>query len=65
MSAALEHCRDQAIEAVWLTTNAENAPAIAFFLALGFEQVGETEFRIQDQGYLNDVYAYSLKKQTI
>jgi hypothetical protein len=41
---------------VWLTTNSENAPAIAFYLKQGFEKVGTTHFRIQDEGYLNDVF---------
>lgn len=45
---------------VWLTTNAENDPAIAFYLALGFEKVGETHFRIQDRSYLNNVYALTV-----
>lgn len=63
--AALEFCRDQDIDAVWLTTNAENDPAIAFYLAQGFEKIGETEFRIQNEGYLNNVYAYSLDTPSI
>ena len=58
LQAALSHCRDQGDSAVWLTTNAENAPAIAFYLAQGFEQIGETYFHVQDQGYLNNVYSY-------
>ena len=60
LSAALAHCRDHAAGSVWLTTNAENAPAIAFYLAQGFEHVGETHFRIGDEGYLNNVYSYRL-----
>ena len=60
LSAALSHCRGADVGSVWLTTNAENDPAIEFYLATGFEQVGETEFRIDDQGYLNNVYRLSL-----
>lgn len=56
LSAALEHCRDTFVESVWLTTNAENDPAIAFYLAQGFEHIGETNFYIDDKGYLNNVY---------
>ena len=41
---------------VWLTTNSENTPAIAFYLKQGFEKVGTTHFRIHDQAYLNDVF---------
>lgn len=57
LSAAVQHSQDQGADAVWLTTNAENDPAIAFYRARGFEQVGETQFRIADQAYLNNVYA--------
>ncbi|WP_376871305.1 GNAT family N-acetyltransferase [Albirhodobacter sp. R86504] len=57
--AALEHCRETCVKSVWLTTNAENDPAIAFYLAQGFEHVGETNFCIDDKGYLNNVYRYS------
>lgn len=41
---------------VWLTTNLENTPAIAFYLKHGFRKVGTTHFRIHDQVYLNDVF---------
>ena len=61
LHAALEHCRKRGAESVWLTTNAENAPAIAFYLKHGFEHVGETYFRVEDKGYLNNVYSYRLE----
>lgn len=61
LSAAVQHCREASASSVWLTTNAENDPAIAFYLAQGFEHVGETEFWIEDQGYLNNVYRLSLQ----
>lgn len=35
--------------------NAENERAGAFYVANGFEKVGETHFRIGDQAYLNNV----------
>lgn len=60
LGAALDHCRAAGGASVWLTTNAENDPAIAFYLRQGFEQVGETHFRIGDQGYLNNVYRLAL-----
>ena len=60
LNAALQHCRDKTVESVWLTTNAENDPAIAFYLAQGFEHVGETHFRIKDARYLNNIYLYRL-----
>lgn len=58
LKAALDHCRACNAGSVWLATNAENDPAIAFYLSQGFEKVGETHFRIGDEGYLNNVYAY-------
>ncbi|MCA0871914.1 GNAT family N-acetyltransferase [Seohaeicola saemankumensis] len=57
LNAALAHCRDTAVTSVWLTTNAENAPAIAFYRAQGFAEVGQTHFRIGDGAYLNTVFA--------
>ena len=60
LHAALQYCREKKAESVWLTTNAENSPAIAFYLAQGFEHVGETHFHIEDQAYLNNVYSYRL-----
>lgn len=60
LKAALDHCRALGVADVWLATNAENDPAIAFYLAQGFTQIGETEFLIEGQGYLNNVYALTL-----
>ncbi|NVO56795.1 GNAT family N-acetyltransferase [Rhodobacteraceae bacterium B1Z28] len=61
LHAALRECRDRSIESVWLATNAENTPAIAFYLSQGFEFVGEAYFRIETEGYLNNVYSYQLR----
>ncbi len=58
--AALRHCSERKIDVVWLATNAENTPAIAFYIAQGFQHIGETQFRIDDEAYLNNVYAYRL-----
>ncbi len=60
LNAALQHCRGQSVESVWLATNAENSPAIAFYLAQGFLHVGETHFHIDEEAYLNNVYSYRL-----
>lgn len=60
LNAALDHCREQGVNAVWLATNSENTPAIGFYLSQGFEQVGHTHFRVKDQAYLNNVYSYEL-----
>jgi ribosomal protein S18 acetylase RimI-like enzyme len=60
LEAAFKHCREEGATSVWLTTNAENTPAIRFYLARGFEHVGETYFEIKDQSYLNNVYVCHL-----
>lgn len=62
LSAVLSHCQRTDIPSVWLQTNAENDQAIAFYDKQGFEHVGETEFRIHDQGYLNNVYRKTLRR---
>ena len=56
LEQGLAYARAADTASVWLTTNSENAPAIAFYLKQGFEKVGTTHFRIQDQAYLNDVF---------
>ncbi|MEM9582656.1 MAG: GNAT family N-acetyltransferase [Pseudomonadota bacterium] len=58
LSAALSQAKEMGAGSVWVATNAENTPAIAFYLAQGLEHAGETEFRIDDQAYLNNVYLY-------
>ena len=60
LNAACAHARDMQAGSVWLATNAENDPAIGFYLAQGFDHVGETHFRVQDQAYLNNVYRLTL-----
>lgn len=56
LQAALTGCTARGISQVWLATNAENDPAIGFYQSCGFSKVGETHFRIDGQGYLNNVY---------
>lgn len=56
LQQGLEHASRNASEAVWLTTNSQNAPAIAFYLKHGFERVGTTHFRVAGQAYPNDVF---------
>lgn len=60
LHAALDHCRQQGVASVWLSTNAENMPAIAFYISQGFKEVGQTHFRIRNEGYLNNVYTCCL-----
>lgn len=44
--------------APWLMVNSENQKAIDFYLSKGFEKLGETHFKIQNNGYLNEVLGY-------
>lgn len=60
LQAGLDHCRRSGVASLWLTTNAENAPAIAFYLAQGFIHHGTTHFRIADQAYPNNLYTRTI-----
>lgn len=62
LGQGLNYARDANSPSVWLTTNSENVPAIAFYLKQGFEKVGTTHFRIQEQAYLNDVFRRMLSR---
>ncbi len=53
---ALDYCRACGVDTLWLTTNSENTPAIGFYKAMGFKQIGVTPFRIADQAYENKVF---------
>ena len=46
LKLAVQQCRAAGHAGLWLATNAENTPAIAFYLSQGFTHVGETHFRI-------------------
>ena len=61
LAQALDQCRACGAESVWLTTNSENTPAIGFYEAMGFTQIGVTPFRIHDQAYENKVFSLTLK----
>lgn len=56
LGAALDHARAVGGPSLWLATNSENTPAIGFYLSQGFERLGTTHFRIQDEAYPNDVF---------
>jgi ribosomal protein S18 acetylase RimI-like enzyme len=60
LNAAIDRAFALGATDVWLTTNAENRPAIRFYLTHGFDKIGETAFQIQDQSYLNNVYRLQL-----
>ncbi len=55
LEQGVQYARAVPAGSIWLTTNSDNAPAIAFYLSQGFEKIGTTQFRIGDQAYPNDV----------
>lgn len=63
LATGLEFCRVAGRSSIWLAVNAENEKASAFYLANGFEKVGESHFRIGDQTYLNNVLLFSLDQR--
>lgn len=56
LQAGIAHSRTIGASDLWLTTNAQNSPAIRFYLANGFAHVGETPFFIQEEPFLNNIY---------
>ncbi|WP_299985004.1 N-acetyltransferase [uncultured Ruegeria sp.] len=60
LDVAVDYTRDKGRNAIWLTTNSENKPAIDFYLAKGFRQVGVTDFRIGDQAYPNHILSLNM-----
>ncbi len=65
LQVGLQHCYENRVQSVWVATNSENTPAINFYLAQGFENIGNTHFRIQDQAYLNEVFSYTLRPSIV
>lgn len=62
LDLALNYAKAQGAPSVWLTTNSDNRQAISFYLRQGFQKVGTTHFRIQDQAYLNDVFTRDIPR---
>ncbi len=56
LQAAREGAKKHRAPDLWLATNAENLPAIRFYHANGFDQVGKTSFYIQGEAYPNLVF---------
>lgn len=53
LAAAVAKARSCKVPSLWLTTNAQNDPAIGFYLSQGFKQVGHKDFVIGAESYLN------------
>jgi diamine N-acetyltransferase len=47
----------------WLMVNAENVQARAFYSRQGFDEIGHTFFRIQDDAYRNEILTYRPDKK--
>lgn len=60
LGAALDGARGRGAQSVWLTTNSQNAPAIAFYRAQGFAHIGQTAFTIGDESYANHLFERAL-----
>ena len=60
LKRALTLCVELGVTQPWLMVNAENDRAIAFYQRHGFTQTGQTHFRINDQGYLNQVLSFGI-----
>ncbi|MEP2716915.1 N-acetyltransferase [Pseudophaeobacter sp.] len=58
LGAGLRHCASLGAASPWLTTNAENTAAIAFYQRMGFEITGRTHFTIGTECYPNEILTY-------
>ena len=61
LATAIEHCKANGVRQPWLAVNSENVKAIEFYISNGFQNVGRTHFKIQDQSYLNEILAIDLR----
>jgi len=57
LQEGLRKCAADGVPSLWLAVNSENTSAIDFYLAPGFQNVGQTHFRIGEEAYLNEVLA--------
>ena len=57
LGKGLRQCAADGVASLWLCVNSENNPAMGFYLACGFQKVGQTHFRIRDEAYLNEVFS--------
>jgi ribosomal protein S18 acetylase RimI-like enzyme len=48
-------CATDGVPSLWLSVNSENTSAIDFYLARGFQNVGQSYFRIREEAYLNEI----------
>lgn len=62
LKAGCAHAKSLGASSLWLTTNSENTPAIGFYQRMGFDIIGTTDFKIQDQAYENNVLSLKIPK---
>ncbi|MFT7594019.1 MAG: ribosomal protein S18 acetylase RimI-like enzyme [Paracoccaceae bacterium] len=64
LQEVLALCQSRQVSHPALTANSENTRAIEFYQKNGFVIAGQTHFRIQDQGYLNEVLVFNPTPKT-
>ena len=52
--------REHGFESVWLTAWSGNIPALAFYPAMGYRDIGVTTYVIEGQGYENRIFANNI-----
>lgn len=62
LAAAERHVIDSGLPFLWLRAYARNAQAKAFYLACGYEDVGQTVYRFDGNDYENRLYRRTLPR---
>ena len=57
--------REHGFASVWLTAWSGNIPALAFYPAIGYRDIGVTEYVIEGQGYENRIFAKEILRSEI
>ena len=57
--------REHGFASVWLTAWSGNVPALAFYPAIGYQDIGVTEYVIEGQGYENRIFAKEILRSEI
>lgn len=60
LEGAEELARERRLPLVWLTAWADNAKALGFYRARGYEDMGATDYVFEDQSYENRVFCRRL-----
>ena len=57
--------REHGFASVWLTAWSGNIPALSFYPAIGYRDIGVTEYVIEGQGYENRIFAKEILRSEI